>query len=628
MAYPNYPETGKIRQGGDSWLQLFLQKDQNTPVKDIEIGDVPRLPVAFAIDTAYARGDLVEDSSNVYLVKTAIPDTNKSAASELVTAGNLEKIRDAYATFAVSTAYAAGAFIKDADGVYLVKKPILASNTDAVADLISAGSLTKVPDRPANEKVSRQFTRFGFDVDGDRLNSGAIKGSRDRSRGQSGQRWAAGPIESELLMSHMLTYIQGGLAAPRDTASTDIADTDVTAPGGVSVTPDSENYARTVGKASVVPAPEFVVANHPSDPGSAADVSISKQLEITVTAPSGESIPANYWVRVSGLRKTGLGPYDKELISEVAVQETAGQTLTKTISADDYSFDEITELVFKEPVTNSSNVNQALTVVITAKTTQKKTVFHETLDIFDGWSLIGSTGGQPRLGYGVIPTTMTIRLGDIADIAMETQTGLGWRKRTIVGGYLEERENFALDAEADASKRDTTHPDYASGYPYIENVFYPGKLGALEITQGSETRAIVFNNAEIAINNAVEFIEGRTGSPHRGNQVSADADRTFDVSFSEYIEDPAFVDWETLFFEGETISVTAWVFYWNAKGKQYYHRITFGNCQVGEISQQTVDNKGSLQQTLPLEVIKEGTENLIRWEILDDHGWEEPTYSD
>ena len=520
MAYPKYPEVGKIRQGGDSWLQLFLQKDQNTPVK----------------------------------------------ATDLAT-------------------------------------------------------------RPVIEKVTRQFTNFGVDVDGDRLASEAVRGTIDRARGQAGQRWAAGPIETEVYMNNMLTYIQAGIAADRTTDSTDVADTTVMS--SESVTPDAANYVRTVGKSGSTPTPDITVTKQPSDPGNTTDVSMPKQLHITVSAPSGKQIPANYWVKIEGLRKTGLGPYDVEAISETLTQATAGQTLEKVLAnvhKDDYYFDSITALVFKDKILDGGS-EMALTVTITGTTTgafnetagvdygkrtasQKKTIFHETQNIFDSWTLLGSTGGQPRLAFGLIPTTMRLQMGDLNRLLMETQTGLGWRNRTLVGGFLEKRENFDL-TNADASKQDTTHPDHTNGFPFIENIFYPGQLGALEITEGSDTGSIIYNNMEIVINNALTFIEGVTGSPHRGVQVRDAADRTIDLSFTAYIEDPdappytnpsnapPYVDWEELFFEGQTIKATAWNFYWDSKGKQYYHKVTLGTCQVGSISQQTVDNKGSLQQTLP-----------------------------
>ena len=634
MAYPNYPKPGEIRQGGESWFQIFLQKDNLTPITPAQLGS-----------------------------------------------------------------------------------------------------------RPEQEKVSRQFTSFGFGVAGDYLESEAVQGSRDEVLGQSGERWSEGPMETEVYMTNMLSYIQGGLAADRTTESESIEDTRViqkqenfgtftrkatldaaeqikldfsaettgtagtvtlranddtdlaimksvrigdhidfgtalyqvsgapTEPANntdrqlaipctkrsdttpvandatatlifftdvtnVTVTPTQAGYTRTVGKSGATPTPDIEVTKQPSDPAGATGMSIPKQLEVTLEAPSGINIPANYEFTIVGLRKTGLGAYDVELCElKVKQGSTAQQTLTQTIHADDYYFDQITAIVFDTgEVDDGSNNNQALTLKIIAKTQQKVTNFQKGAALFDTWSFLGSRGGQPILAHGVTPVEMTWTLSATPRLTMALRSGAGWLNRTLVGGFLEKRDNFKLTG----SDQDTTHPDHPSGYPFIPNTFYPGYGRVMEIGD----HAIIFNDGELVINKALDFLEGATGSPQRSSLAETDERETVRANITAYYENPdeapyvdatnptppTFVDWNERFFSGQLTEVKLYCFYWNPKGKQYYHKITLPKCRVGEISQEAITGTGRLSQSVALRSIKDGTNRVVEWEVLDDAGWTNPTY--
>ena len=588
--------------------------------------------------------------------------------------------------------------------------------------------------RPAMEKVSRQFTSFGYGVAGSYLESEAVQGSRDETPGQLGERWAEGPMETEIYMTHMLPYIQAGLAGDRTTESQGIGDIRVipsqanfgtftrkatlsataqiqidfaaetlgtagtltiqtdtaedlarmntvvigdhidfgsaeytvsgtpTTPAAnqitipctkrsatppvandatatliffsdvtdTTVTPDATNYTRTVGKSGDTPTPDITVPKQPSE-GSTV-VTIPKQLEITLSAPASINIPAGYTVKIIGVRETGLGPYDVELIELAVTQTTAGQHLRHTIDADDFYFDKITALVFDAPVVDGTNNNQALTLTITAKTEQKTTTFTEGAELFDTWTFLGSRGGGPILGFGITPVILTWTLSETPRINMLLRSGTGWLNRTLVGGFLQQRNNFKLTG----SDQDTTHPDHASGYPFIPNTFYPGYGRVMEIAD----HAIVFNGGELVIDQALDFLEGATGSPQRGNQAETDANRTVRATVTAYYENPdekpyvdatnpnppPFIDWNERFFSGQTTEVKLWTFYWNAKGKKYYHKVTLPKCRVGEISQEAITGTGRLAQSVALRSLKDGSNKVIHWEVLDDNGWTNPTY--
>lgn len=519
MAYPDYPRSGKIRQGGDSWVQMFLQKDKDTPVTAAQLSN-----------------------------------------------------------------------------------------------------------RPAHEKVSRQFTSFGFLPDGERLASEAIAGTIDRQASQAGQTWASGPFASEVYMDHMTTYVQALISADRATESAAIENTVVI--DSKSVMPDGENFRADIGS----DAGKITLDKKPSDPGKTNDPNLPKQLEVSIDAGDSNTIPQDYWVRIEGTRKTGLSPYDVEVISLTVSQSADNQIMTNTIAEDDFYFDDLTGIVFKDAIA-SSGTNISLAVTITGKTPQKRTPFEETSDIFDGFSLLGSVGGEPILGYGVTPVSGNFQIGETARLLMELQTGLGWTARTLAGGIHEERYNFDLD-NADTSKQDTTHPNHESGFPFIENVFYPGRMGVLAL----DDHAVIFNDMDLVINNALTFLEGSSGSLSRLPLVRDTSDRIFDCNFTAYYEDPdaapytnatdppAYIDWRKRFREGALTKATVYLFYWDAKGKQTQHKITFAACAIGAMPRPTVDNKGRLEQSIALESIKSGKARVIAWEIIDDNGWKNPTY--
>ena len=505
--------------------------------------------------------------------------------------------------------------------------------------------------RPAIEKVTRLFTSHDLDVAGDTLESEAVAGGIDRQENQPGQRWFEGPISTELYRQGMLAYIQAGLAAKRDTASAAITDVQVITTGTpLDVAVTTANREFTLGKTGASPSVDLTIQNQPTDDG-AGIVSTPKQLQVKLEVGNSKMIPEDYWVKLKGVRKTGLGPYDVQAVEQqIDFTGAAAATKTSTINADDYYFSQVTAIEFKEPIGDAGSP-ETIELEILAKSPQKRTSFEETLNPFDGWTYIGSQAGGPLLGYDVVPTELTFNIGARMSLDMVLRSGLGWRNRTLVGGFLEKRTSFKT--KSDDTNPDNSHPEYPSneetktGFPFIEKVFFPGYGGALVLDSaddGTGGHAIIFNDATIAINNGLDFLEGTRGSPHRLPLARSTEGRTIDCNFTSYYEDPDalpykdsegnvpanapdYVDWTERYFDAQSTKVEVYAFYWDRKGKQTHHKITLRKCNVGEVTRRSIGDKGRVSQTVPLQVLRKGAESLVEWEVVDDAGWENPTYA-
>ena len=543
MAYPNYARPGRIRQGGVSWFQLFLQQAIGTPV--------------------------------------------------------------------------------------------------TAAQLAS---------RPAIEKVTRLFTSHDLDVAGENLESEAVAGGIDRQEGQPGQRWFEGPVSTELYRASMLTYIQAGLAANRATASEAITDVQVITTGtpeDAAVTATDKEFMLTKSSTSGT---NIQIQKQPTEDG-AGLVSTPKQLQVKLAVGNSKMVPEGYWVKLKGVRKTGLGPYDVEAVEQqIDFTGAAAAAKTSTIDADDYYFSQVTAIEFKEPI-GDTNSPETIELEILAKTPQKRTAFEDTPNPFDGWTYLGSQAGGPLLGFDVVPTEMAFNIGARMSLDMTLRSGLGWRNRTLVGGFLEKRTSFHLDATkyTEADKRDRSHPEYdvegdtVKGYPFIDRKFFPGYGGVvvLDAPDGNIDggQAIIFNDMTLAINQGLDFLEGTRGSPSRLSLERDAEGRTIDCNFTSYYEDPdaspytntsnapTYVDWTERFFAGQSTKVEVYAFYWDRKGKQTHHKITLRKCNVGEVTRRSIADKGRVSQSVPLQVLRKGTESLVEWEVVDDAGWENPTYA-
>ena len=441
---------------------------------------------------------------------------------------------------------------------------------------------TIISDIKKMSQFRRQFTEFGLDIDGEQLQSDAIRGTVDASKSQSGQLWGSGPIETELYISQMLDYVQAILNGDPATKSTDVADTDVY---DGQFTPVGAQ-AGTTKVTTSGDSPELAITQ-PTTPG---------QLKITLAGGTGSVV-------VIGRRKTGLGSLDVLPMSE-----------TITLDATDHTgrtegyYHHIDALEFPN---TGLTIDTAIDLDIVAEPGLKLTKFSARDEIFPGWTVQGVVGGVPRLGFGVVPARARLDVGNQIRLAMETLARAVWRKRTVSGGVLTEK----LSDDSDLQKN-----------PFVANVFFPYYGGYMVL----DDKATIFNNFQLNISQGLDFLEGYTGSRSRLPLSREDAGREVTANFRVYYEsgDAAtddFISWDERFRDNVTSKIVIYVYYWTDLGKEYYQKVTLNEVELTAVPRVTVENKGGLEENLAVRAIREGSTAVVDWEVADDAGWTVPS---
>ena len=437
---------------------------------------------------------------------------------------------------------------------------------------------TLISDVTQMSQFKRQFIRFGLDVDGEQLLSEAVRGNVDAAKSQSGAMWGGGPIETEIYMSHMLDYVQAILNGDPKTKSTDVPNTTVY---DGKFTPTG-NQTGTTKVTTAGDSPGLTIVQ-PTTPG---------RLTITLEGASGP-------VNVVGRRKRGPGSLDVVPMSETVTLDGANHTGTTT-----GYYHHVDSLAFPN---TGLTLDTAIDLDIVAEPGLKLTKFSARDAIFPGWTVQGNVGGEPRLGFGVVPVRARLDVGRNIRLLMETLARMVWRRRTVAGGILTEK--FTDDSAL-------------ASHPFIPNVFFPYYGGYLEI----DDSPTIFKNFQLNINQGLNFLEGSTGSPMRLPLDRGNAGRDVLASFRVYYEkaDAAttdFIKWDERFRDNITSKVVIYMYYWTAEGKEYYQKITLHEVELTAVPRVGVEHKGSLEENLALRAIREGATAVVDWEIVDDAGW-------
>ena len=440
---------------------------------------------------------------------------------------------------------------------------------------------TLISDITKMSQFKRQFTEFGLDIDGEQLQSDAIRGTVDAAKSQSGQLWGSGPIETELYISNMLDYIQAILngdpaAKSPDVESTDVYDGQVTPAGDV---------AGTTKVATSGDSPDLVIVQ-PTTPG---------RLKITLAGSSGP-------VTVVGRRKTGLGSLDVLPMSETLMLDATDHDGT----TEGY-YHHIDSLEFANA---GLTIDTAIDLDIVADPGLKLTKFSARDAIFPGWTVQGVVGGVPRLGFGVVPARARLDVGNQIRLGMETLARAVWRRRTVAGGVFTEK--LADDSDLDDKG-------------FIPNVFFPYYGGYMEI----DDTAAIFTNLQLNITQGLDFLAGNTGSRSRLPLAREDAGRDVSANFRLYYESgdaatDTFIKWDERFRDNQLSKVVVYIYYWTDLGKEYYQKVTLNEVELTAVPRVGVENKGSLEENLAVRAIREGSTAVIDWEVADDAGWPQP----
>ena len=188
-----------------------------------------------------------------------------------------------------------------------------------------------------------------------------------------------------------------------------------------------------------------------------------------------------------------------------------------------------------------------------------------------------------------------------------------WRRRTVESGFAKEELKI---------------PESWNARPFIENTFFPHYGRVLFFDDDAE--AVVFRDAEITIDQGLDFLEGSTGSKTRLPIERTPAGRTIAATINMYYEsgDAAtddFIRWDERFRDNISTKVDLYTYSWDANGVERYHKITIAEAELTAVPRVPVPDKGNLNESLSLQGTEEGAAKDIEWEIVDDAGWTGPS---
>ena len=255
-------------------------------------------------------------------------------------------------------------------------------------------------------------------------------------------------------------------------------------------------------------------------------------------------------------------------------------------------------------------IDTAIDLDIVAEPGLKLTKFSARDAIFPGWTVQGIVGGVPRLGFGVVPASARLDVGNNIRLAMETLARAVWRKRTVAGGVFTEK----LSDDSDLASK-----------PFIPNVFFPYYGGYMEI----DDTPTIFKNLQLNISQGLDFLEGNTGSRSRLPLQREAAGRDVSANFRVYYEsgDAAtddFISWDERFRDNILSKLVIYVYYWTDQGKEYYQKVSLPEVELTAVPRVTVENKGALEENLAVRAVRESATAVIDWEVADDAGWPLP----
>lgn len=497
------------------------------------------------------------------------------------------------------------------DATDAAHNPVLEILEDLVANA------AKYPD------VRRQFVRYDFDIDGSISQSEAIRASRGRAKGQADQMWGSGPIETELYMDHMVDYVQLILNADPNTISTDTVGATLTASGTI-VNLKATTTEITFSK------------------GGTADAATNK---INTAEPHAQRVPGKLTITIAhralvgksmtiqGYRKSGwLEPYDAVPQTEVvtfkahpdASNTTDAVATTKKSYYLPYTDSAKTATFPMKLIIAGTTVQANKTLTIKSVPKTKRTVFQSREDIGTGATFIANVGGVPRLAWGAVPQRATFRASNPIRLTMEMLSRGMWRRRMPGSGFLQEVLN--IPKTYDVNETDS----YFEQYPFIKNTLFPHYGRVLIFDDNSDV--VIFRDAEITIDQGLDFLEGSTGSKTRLPIEGTDAGRNITATLNVYYEsgDAAtddFIRWDERFRDNITSPVDLYTYYWDTEGVERYHKLRMAEAELTAVPRVPVDGKGALNESLSVAGVEEGASKDIEWTIVDDTGWNAPSFA-
>ena len=411
---------------------------------------------------------------------------------------------------------------------------------------------------------------------------------------------------TEVFRNNMLEYVQGILNADPETESDDIADTEVYATASVTFVATTDLVLQTVDPGGSAGTGQILLDSQPTTPS---------RIRITVAGADDDTV-----IEIVGKRKYGLGRYDLAPVTEEVTDLVSG---VASLSVN--SFHTVDKITIKGPHTVNSvsipghGLTGAANLTIEAYPELRSTLFKARSSIFTGWSMESQIGKESRIGLTVVPSSAQFNVSDTIRLSIDMLARAVYPRRTIEGGVFDEKLTNDSDIVNDSFGDSEFFTDYGGCL-----LIYDGATSDKEDRDNPDL--VIFDSYDLTYNPGLQYRTGKDGSRIQSGIERADAGATITgnvvVNF-ETGDDPAddFFKWDEHYRDNVLSTVELFTFFWTDTGKEYYHRIKLPNVQLTAGSETPVSSPGTIKRTLAIEAVVDNEEDVVEWEIADDHGW-------
>ena len=252
----------------------------------------------------------------------------------------------------------------------------------------------------------------------------------------------------------------------------------------------------------------------------------------------------------------------------------------------------------------------------------RSTLFKARSSIFTGWSMESQIGKESRIGLTVVPSSAQFNVSDTIRLSIDMLARAVYPRRTIEGGVFDEKLTNDSDIVNDSFGDSEFFTDYG-GYLLIYDA------GTITGEKDHENEdLVIFDSYDLTYNPGLQYRTGKDGSRIQSGIERADAGATITGSIVVNFEtgdDPAdadkFFKWDEHYRDNVLSTVELCTFFWTDTGKEYFHRIKLPNVQLTAGSETPVSSPGTIKRTLAIEAVVDNEEDVVEWEIADDHGW-------
>ena len=323
-------------------------------------------------------------------------------------------------------------------------------------------------------------------------------------------------------------------------------------------------------------------------------------------------------ITIVGKRKYGLGKNDL-----APVTEDVGGGLTPLVSGVAPRTVNSFHTIDKITIRDGHGLTGAANLTIEAYPELRSTLFKARSSIFTGWSMESQIGKESRIGLTVVPSSAQFNVSDTIRLSIDMLARAVYPRRTIEGGVFDEK----LTNDSDIVNDSFGDSEFFTDYGGCLLIYDAGTMtGDKDDPDNPNPDLVIFDSYDLTYNPGLQYRTGKDGSRIQSGIERADAGATITGSIVVNFEtgdDPAdeFFKWDEHYRDNVLSTIELFTFFWTDTGKEYYHRIKLPNVQLTAGSETPVSSPGTIKRTLAIEAVVDNEEDVVEWEIADDHGW-------